>query len=263
MSTFAEVRRHAPLLRNLVRREVRQRYKASVFGLLWTLINPIVMVGAYWFVFRFVFPSGANNPYALFLFVGLAIWAVFMGGAQSAATSLVANAGLVTKVKFPRQIVPLSAIFGSWFTAAAMFAIALPLCLIFGHGSRLTWIAIPPLAILLAMLTIGFGLLMASINVYFRDAEHILAALSLPWFFLTPLFYSFDMIDFGGREWARGVLHYGNFLSPFVLSIRDALFLGKWPDRIDVAYCLVAATLMVVAGLFVFTRLEREMAVEL
>jgi lipopolysaccharide transport system permease protein len=263
MSTFAEVRRHAPLLRNLVRREVRQRYKASVFGLLWTLINPVVMVGAYWFVFRFVFPSGANSPYALFLFVGLAIWAVFMGGAQSAATSLVANANLVTKVKFPRQIVPLSAIFGSWFTAGAMFAVAIPLCLVFGHGSKITWLAIPPLVLLLAMLTIGFGLLIASINVYFRDAEHILTALSLPWFFLTPLFYSFDMINFGGREWAQSVLHYGNFLSPFVLSIRDSLFLGQWPERVDVTYCIIAAISMFGGGLFVFKKLEREMAVEL
>lgn len=262
MNAIIEARRHAPLFRNLVRREVRQRYKASAFGLLWTLINPLVVVVAYWFVFRFVFPTSVNQPYALFLFVGLATWAVFMGGAQSAASSLVANASLVTKVKFPRQIVPLSAMTGQWFTAAAMFAIALPLCVFFGHGSRLTWVTIPPMLVLLCMLTVGFGLLLAAVNVYFRDVEHILGALALPWFFLSPVLFSFDMIPrTQGR--AENVLHYGNFMSPFIISIRGALFDGQWPAGIDVAYCAVAAVVMLTLGVLVFRRLEREMAVEL
>ncbi len=263
MNTLVTARRHAPLFRNLVRREMRQRYKASAFGLVWTLINPLVMVTAYWFVFRFVFPSGANNPYALFLFVGLAIWGVFMGGAQAAASSLVSNASLVTKVKFPRQIVPLSAMTGNWFTAATMFAVALPLCAIWGRGNRLTWLALPPLILLLAVMTVGFGLLVAAVNVYFRDVEHILGALALPWFFLTPIFYSFDMIDGPGRGGAIDVLHWGNPVSPFVLAIRDPLFFGRWPSAADTVYCVVAAGVMLVIGWAVFHRLEREMAVEL
>ncbi len=253
---------YAPLFRNLVRREVRQRYKASAFGLLWTLINPIVMVTAYWFVFSYVFPTSSNDPYALFLFVGLATWGIFMGGAQSAASSLVANANLVTKVKFPRQIVPLAAMTGQWFTALAMFAIAVPLCAGFGHGSRLTWISIPPLLVLLCGLTVGFGLLLSALNVYFRDVEHILAALSLPWFFLTPVLFNLDMIP-AKEAWASNLLHYGNFISPFILAIRDPLFLGVWPAAGDVVYCLVAAAVVLAIGLTVFRRLEREMAVEL
>lgn len=265
MNVLVETRRHAPLFRNLVRREVRQRYKASAIGLLWTLINPIVLVVAYWFIFRFVFPAGSNDPYALFLFVGLAVWAVFMGGAQSAASSIVSNANLITRVRFPRQIVPLSAIAGQWFTAGAMFAIAIPLCLWAGHGSPVTWLSIPPLLILLGMLTIGFGLLLAAVNVYFRDVEHILAAIALPWFFLTPILYNFDSLGSISDEdaWAIDVLHYGNVVSPFVISIRDALFSGQWPATGDVIYCAVAGTVMLVLGVLVFRRLERELAVEL
>ena len=245
-----------------MRREVRQRYKASAFGLLWTLINPLVMVAAYWFVFRFVFPTTANSPYALFLFVGLATWAVFMGGAQSAASSLVQNATLVTKVRLPREIVPLSAMTGSWFTAGAMFAIAVPLCLWFGHGSHTPWLAVPPIIALLAALTIGFGLLLAALNVYFRDVEHILTALALPWFFLTPILYSLDQVP-AGEQWAVDVLHYANPISPFVISIQNAMFFGTWPATVDVVYCVVAAVAMLSIGLRVFDRLELEMAVEL
>ena len=261
-TALASVRRHAPLFRNLVRREVRQRYKASAFGLLWTLINPLVMVMAYWLVFNFVFPTSSNDPFALFLFVGLATWAVFMGGAQAAASSLVANANLVTKVKFPRQIVPLSAMTGQWFTALAMFAIAIPLCLVFGHGSPITWIALPPLLGLLGLLTVGFGLLIAALNVYFRDVEHILSAIALPWFFLTPVLFSLEMVP-AQDAWVANLLHWGNFVTPFVLSIRDVLFWGVWPALADVLYCAGASVAMFGIGWSVFRRLEPEMAVEL
>lgn len=256
------MRTHLPLFRNLVRREVRQRYKASMFGLLWTLVNPLVMVGAYWFVFRFIFPADANSPYALFLFVGLAVWSMFMGGAQSAASSLVENANLVTKVRFPRQIIPLSAMTGSWFTTLAMFTIAVPLCFVYGHGSRVPWLMVVPIMLLLAVITIGFGLLLAAVNVYFRDVEHILAALSLPWFFLTPILFSLDQVP-EGEAWAVDVLHYANPVSPFVIAVRDALFFGRWPAATDVAYCAVAAVVVGTAGLVAFRLLESEMAVEL
>lgn len=261
---LVDARRNAPLFRNLVRREIRQRYKASAFGLVWTLVNPLIMVGAYWFVFRYLFPSGTNSPYALFLLVGMTVWGFFMTGSQAAASSLVANANLVTKVKFPRQIVPLAAMAGQWFTVGAMLAIAAPLCLIFGGGDKITWIVVPPLLALLGVLTAGFSLLMSAVNVYLRDAEHILAALSLPWFFLTPIFYSYDQLGILQRDpWAAHLLHYGNFLSPFVVAIRDPLFHGRWPAGTDVGYCVIAAPLMLMIGLFVFHRLEGEMAVEL
>jgi ABC-type polysaccharide/polyol phosphate export permease len=265
VNAIVAARRHAPLFRNLVRREVRQRYKASVFGLMWTLINPVVMVVAYWFVFRFVFTTDVNDPYALFLFVGLATWGLFMGGAQSAASSLVANANLVTKVRFPRQIIPLSAITSQWLTTGAMFAIAIPLCLAFGHGDRVTWLSVPPVLALLCMLTVGFGLLLAALNVYFRDVEHIVGALALPWFFLTPVLYSFDMLGSiaEDEQWAIDVLHYANPVSPFVIAVRDALFLGRWPAGGDILYCAAAGVVALGVGLAVFRRLEREMAVEL
>ena len=265
MNGLIAARRHAPLFRNLVRREVRQRYRASTLGLVWTLINPVVVVLAYWFVFRFVFEAGPNDPYALFLFTGLSVWAVFMGAAQAAASSLVANANLVTKVRFPRQIVPLSAMTGQWFTAAAMLAVSVPLCLILADGRSAALVSVPPMLLLLGVFSAGFGLLVAAVNVYFRDAQHILDALAIPWFFLTPILYSFDMLTSIGadQKWVVDLLHYGNPVSPFVIAIRDALFHGTWPAAGDVAYAVVAAAVMLGVGTLVFRRLEREMAVAL
>jgi len=257
------ISRYAPLFRNLVRREVRQRYRGSVLGLAWTLITPAVMVAAYSVVFKFLLRIDIPN-YALFLFVGLTIWTFFLGGAQLASSSLVANAGLVTKVRFPREIVPLASMTGNAFTAGAMLAIALPLCLILTEGSRLPLIVLPALVVLLAAFTVGFGLLLSAVNVYFRDVEHILAALALPWIFLSPIFYSFDAVPpLQEHPWAEALLHWANPIAPFIIAIQDVLFWGAWPAWGDVLYSVVAAVVMLGIGRAVFRRLEREMAVQL
>jgi lipopolysaccharide transport system permease protein len=257
------VTRYGPLFRNLVRREVRQRYKGSVLGLAWTLITPAVMVGAYSVVFKFLLRIDIPY-YALFLFVGLTMWTFFLGSAQLASSSLVANAALVTKVSFPRQIVPLASMTGNAFTAGAMLVIALPLCVIFTEGSLAPLVALPPLILLLALFTIGFGLLVAAVNVYFRDVEHILAAIGLPWIFLSPVFYSFDRVPpLQEHPWAEALLHWANPVAPFIIAIQDVLFWGRWPFWGDVAYSAAAAALLLSVGWTVFRRLEREMAVEL
>ena len=257
-------RSNLPLYRNLVRREVRQRYKGSVLGIGWTLLNPLIMVGAYWIVFKFLFGSPIQN-YALFMFVGLMVWTLFYGGIQVASSSLVANASLVTKVRFPRQIVPLASMTANAVIAGAMLVIALPLCLILADGLALPLVLLPVFLMLAAGLTTGLGLLLAGLNVYFRDVEHILTALGIPWFFLTPIFYTYATLPESARnhETLVNVLHYGNPIAPFVVSVQDVLFFGQWPGLVDSVYCVVACGVMLGIGVWAFRRLEREMAVEL
>jgi lipopolysaccharide transport system permease protein len=256
--------RYGPLFRNLVRREVRQRYKGSVLGLAWTLITPAVMVGAYALVFRFLLRIQIDY-YAIFLFVGLTAWTFFLGGVQLASRSLVSNASLVTKVRFPREIVPLAAMTGNAFTAGAMLVIAVPLCIAFPQESALPMLALPPLVLLLTAFTAGLGLLVAALNVYFRDVEHIIGAIGLPWIFVSPVFYTFDTVPglTGEYEWVTGLLHWANPIAPFLIAIQDSLFFGTWPFWGDVLYSVVAAAAMLAIGWGVFRRLEREMAVEL
>jgi ABC-type polysaccharide/polyol phosphate export permease len=259
----ASAARYGPLFRNLVRREVRQRYRGSVLGLAWTLITPAIMVGAYFVVFKFLLRIQIPY-YALFLFLGLTIWQFFMGGAQIASGSLVSNATLVTKVRFPRQIVPLASMTGNAVTAGAMLAIALPLCAVFTVDSRLPLLALPGLLLLLGALTVGFGLLVSAINVYFRDVEHILAAIALPWIFVSPVFYTFDAVPaLADHPWAEALLHWANPVAPFIIAIQDTVFWGKWPGGWDVLYMTGVAAVVLWTGWTVFRRLEPEMAVEL
>ncbi len=264
MATLSPLRRSAPLFRNLVRREVRQRYKGSALGLGWTLLNPLIMVGAYWIVFKFLFGSPIQN-FALFMFVGLMVWTLFYGGISVASSSLVANASLVTKVRFPREIIPLASVTANSVIVGAMLVIALPLCIIFGGGSLLPLVLLPVFLVLTAVFTVGVGLLLSALNVYFRDVEHILTAIGVPWFFLTPIFYTYSTLPESAtkHETLVNVLQYGNPIAPFVVSIQDILFFGQWPSLVDSLYCVVAAAVMLVFGFWAFRRLEREMAVEL
>jgi len=264
MTTLGPFLQSRPLYRNLVRREVRQRYKGSFLGLGWTLLNPLIMVGAYWVVFKFLFGSPIPN-YALFIFVGLMVWTLFYGGITVAATSLVSNASLVTKVKFPREIVPLAAVTANGVIAAAMLVIAIPLCIILGGGSLLPLVLLPIFLALTALLTCGAGLLFSALNVYFRDVEHILTAVGVAWFFLTPIFYTYSTLpaSAASHELIIDLLHYGNPIAPFVIAIQDILFFGRWPTVTDSVYCVVVAILVAFIGALVFRRLEREMAVEL
>lgn len=255
---------YRPLIRNLVRREVRQRYKGSVLGLLWTLVTPAIMVAAYSLVFRFLLRIQIEH-YALFLFVGLTAWTFFLGGAQVASRSLVGNASLVTKVRFPRQIIPLAAMAGNAITTAAMLVVVLPLCVALSQRSVTPMVLLPLLIVLIGMLTVGIGLMAAALNVYFRDVEHILGAISLPWIFVSPVFYTFDTVPglTGGKEWVTELLHYGNPVAPVIIAIQDTVFFGVWPAAGDLLYAAVAGGVALAAGLWCFRRLEPEMAVEL
>jgi lipopolysaccharide transport system permease protein len=264
MARLNSLLQSGPLYRNLVRREVRQRYKGSVLGLGWTLLNPLIMVGAYWIVFKFLFGSPIPN-YALFMFVGLMVWTLFYGGIQVASSSLVANASLVTKVRFPREIVPLASVTGNSVIALAMLVIALPLCVVLGTGSLVPLVLLPLFLVLTAVLTVGAGLLLSALNVYFRDVEHILQAIAVPWFFLTPIFYTYSTLPASARahETLVNILHFGNPVAPFVIVTQDVLFFGVWPTVVDSVYCVVVSVIVFLLGWTAFRRLEGEMAVEL
>ena len=253
-----------PLYRNLVKREVRQRYKGSFLGLGWTLLNPLILVAAYSVVFKFLFGSPIAN-YALFMFVGLIGWTLFYGGISEAATSLVSNSSLVTKVRFPREIIPLATMTANAVISGAMLIIAIPLCLLLGTGPMITLVALPAFLLLTLGATVGIGLVLSAVNVYFRDVEHILAAIGTPLFFLTPIFYTYDSLPSAAssHQVLIDILHWGNPISPYVITIQDTLFFGRWPTLADTLYCVIAAVVFLLIGFVSFRRMEREMAVEL
>jgi ABC-type polysaccharide/polyol phosphate export permease len=196
---------------------------------------------------------------------GLAAWLFFSTSVQAAARSILENANLVKRVRFPRQLIPLSIVGTHLVTLGVMLAVLIFVNVLVRPETRDTALLSVPLSLLFVGLVGGLSLMIASMNVIFRDVEHLLAALLLPWFFLTPVLYPLDRLPEGvtRHETLIDVLTYANFVTPPIQAIRDPLFWGELPRAIDVAYLAVAAALALVLGALVFRRMDDQIAVEL
>jgi lipopolysaccharide transport system permease protein len=264
VSLYADLFRYRELFLNLFRRELRVKYRGSILGLGWTLINPIVLMIGYWLLFSILLRAVSIEHYPLFVISGLITWIFFQSAVTMACTSLLGHAALVKQVRFPRQLLPLSVVATNLVTLLVMFAIVLPINLIIVPESRTTFWAAIPLLIPLTALVTGFAIVLASATVMFRDVEHLISTALLPWFILTPIFYTFDQLPgIENHPRVADALYYGNPVAPFVEAIRDPLFFGELPAVGDLVYLLVAAVAaLVIAGL-VFRRVDDQLAAQL
>lgn len=255
---------YAELLRTLLRRDLRARYKGSLLGVVWWYLTPLLMMGVYTLVFSTLWRAVDLPNYPLFVLVGLAAWRFFSAALPLGAGSFVANAHIITKVRFPREIVPLSVVLAEGLASLVMFAVVIPIALAVEPGAARTLPLAIPLFLAFALLTVGLAWLLATLQVFFRDVEHVLGALLLPWFFLTPVFYSLDALPGAiDRGWAVDVLRYGNPVTPYIESIRDVVMFGEVPPGPLLAYAFLVGPIVFFLGLLVVRRFEDRLAVEL
>ncbi|HEY0416566.1 MAG TPA: ABC transporter permease [Gaiellaceae bacterium] len=264
MTVYADLIRYRELFTNLFRRDFQAKYKGSVLGVFWSLLNPLVLLGVYLLVFGVIFPSKTPH-YPLYLLAGLACWIFFSTSMQSAARSLIDSAELIKKVRFPRQLVAFSMVATQAVTFAVMAAVLVALSLAFVPDARAkVWLALPLCALFVAEVA-GLALVAACLNVVFRDVEHVLTAALLPWFFVTPILWSTQTL---GERAARHhtlleVLHWVNPVAPPIFAIRDAIWSGRLPHAGDVVYLTVAAAASLVLAAAVFRSVDDRIAVEL
>src|SRR5215210_2656131 len=265
MTTYLDLFRYRELFGSLFRRDLRAKYKGSVLGLAWSLAHPVVLMLVYLLVFSVLLKikTADYEHYWLFLLCGLPVWVFFSTSLQSASRSLLENANLIRKVRFPRQLVPLSMVATQLVGFAVMLAIVVALSLLYLPAARETvWLALP-LAALIVCLVAGLALAVAALNAIYRDVEHLVAALLLPWFFLTPVLYSLDAIP-GVESHPRLVdlVHWGNPVTPAIEAFRDPVFFGDLPARGDVVYLALSALISLALGALVFSRVDDRVAVE-
>ena len=264
MSVYADLFRYNDLFLNLFRRELRVKYRGSMLGLAWTLINPLVLMAVYTVIFSVLWKAVSVKHYPLFVLTGLITWMFFQGTLQMSCTSLLGHASLVKQVRFPRQLLPVSVVATNAVTMLVMLGVVLPLNLIFVPATRTTFWAAIPLLFPLAALVTGFAILLASATVMFRDIEHLISTVLLPWFILTPIFYKFDQLPgIHSHPTIANVLYYGNVITPFVDAIRDPLFFGKLPDLGNVIYAFGVALGALVLAALVFRRVDDQLAAQL
>ena len=264
MSTYTDVIRYRELLGNLFRRDLQAKYRGSALGVLWTVANPIMLMGVYLLVFGVVWKSNfaTIDHYPLFLLTGLALWTFFAAALLSSTRSMLDNANLIRKTRFPRQLVPLSVVLAHLVSFAVMLLLLLVVNFIALPRVRATeWLAIP-LALLFVGFVCGIALALASLNVLFRDVEFIVAALLVPLFFLTPILYSLTGAQLEKHRHVVEVIHWVNPLSPALQAVRAPLFAGTLPHWTDALYLAVACGVALAVGALVFRGVDDQIAIE-
>jgi ABC-2 type transport system permease protein len=275
MTYLGEIWRSRELLHNLTNREVRGKYRRTALGQLWSLANPIAAIVIYTFIFSFIFrlpaqvgdPSGLDT-YALWLVCGLLPWLFFNRVLTLGTDALVANAGLIQKVYFPRIVLPLSlanATFFTWVLEMGVLAIALSLL-----GSFvLPWVPLIALfMIIFALFSVGLAMVFSIINVYFRDLAYLLTIVLQFWFYLTPILYPVDLVvtqsdRLGGLLGTPITLLDLYTLNPvegFIEIFRNLLYDNRLPELSTMVIALGWTVIALVAGLWMYARKEKALA---
>lgn len=263
------------LLVNLVVRDVRGQYKRTILGRVWSLVSPLTAMLVYTFVFSFIFrikpepgdPSGLD-VFALWLLCGLLPWTFFSGAVSSSMGSLVGNSGLITKVYFPRMVLPAASVLTvayNWMFEMLVLTVALLLV-----GAFLwPWLPFAILMmVLLALFATGVGLALSVANVYFRDTQYLLTLVLQVWMYLTPIVYPISLVGdqsdrLGGLLGTSITVLDIYSLNPmlhFVTVFRDLLYDNRWPDPTHVWACIAWTTVSVIVGFVVFVKNERGLA---
>ena len=254
-----ELLRYRFLFEQMVRRELRQKYKGSALGIAWYFVNPLVLMGAYYLMFGVVFKVVKHPDYPLFLMVGLVVWIFFSQSLLSAAPSFLDQGALVRKARFPRETIPASVVTVQLVTFLVVLALVGVITVVIRGTLEPALLLIPVLLAALFAFVVGLALVVSVLHAYFRDVAPILSAALLPWFFVSPIF--FNVGDIAHRASARFVLSWINPIAPFITAIRDVLYAGKAPTGTTMAYVLVIALVSLAAGTALFRRLQAELAV--
>lgn len=242
--------RYRDLVRNLVLRDLRIKYKGSSIGFAWSLLHPLLMAAVYTIAFRFVVRIPIER-FPLFLLSGLLPW-IFFSSALSAATGAVAdNGSLVRKVAFPRALLPLGSVASQFVQFLLMYVVIVPVALAFDAGVSPALLFAVPLVLLQLAFTAGLALVLSTAYVYFRDTRHLLDVLLQVWFWLTPVVYSLSMVPEAFRPYFML-----NPMTLFVTAYQGLVLEHALPSAETITALVVVAAGASIAGLLVFFRFE-------
>jgi ABC-2 type transport system permease protein len=269
------------LLVGMVRNELKIKYKNSVLGFAWSLLNPLLYLLVFYIAFTIILGSSIPS-FPIWLLSGLLVWNLFSTGLGAATGSVVGNSGLVKKVSFPREILPLASV-GSMLVHFFLQSMVLFVVLAVVRW-HVAWAYIPliPLALIaLLLVTSALGILLSAVNVYLRDTAHFLELALLAWFWVTPVVYPFQLV--GQRHGWSTKLWLANPVTPIVLLFQRAIYarltnpnpaldhfhqqlLPKWPYWGYLAYLgwsFAFGIIVLVIAVRVFGRSEANFAEEL
>jgi lipopolysaccharide transport system permease protein len=243
------------LLYFLVWRDVKVRYKQTVLGAAWAIIQPLLTMVVFTLFFggqQGLHPG--DIPYPLFSFAALVPWTFFANGLAQSSNSLVGSANLIKKVYFPRLVVPISAVLSGAVDFVLAFVVLIGMLLFYGHIPSINVLWLPAFLLLALITSLGAGLWLSALNVEFRDVRYVVPFVVQLWLFASPVIYSSDTLSGSART-----LYGLNPMAGVIEGFRWALLGGSGPGWMTAVSALAALALLI-SGAFYFRRMERNFA---
>jgi len=257
---FREISGSWELLANFTKRNLKVRYAQSVLGVAWAVALPVSLMLVFTFLFRRIARVDTGDvPYPIFVYFGLAPWSFFATSLKQSTGSLVANANLVTKVYFPREVLPASAVLACLVDLAVAFAFLGVLMLAFGVAPSPYALLVPVVVIVQLAFTMGCALMLSAGNLFWRDIRYILEFVLTVWMFLTPVVYPAQLAleRLPGR---LRLLFLANPMAPIIVAYRDLALHGRLPQRGPFLAGAAVSFATLLLGWYLFHRAEYRFA---
>ena len=264
---FANIKKlfsYRELLYSLTKKELKVKYRGSVLGFFWSLLNPILTMLVYSFVFS-ILSRGGVKEFAIFLICALLPFNFLQNSVNQGTGSIISNSNLVNKIYFPREILPLSIVFSNlinyFLELIALFAVLA----FMGYRFYLFLYILPVLIFIQIFLVMGMTLLVSALNVFFRDLQHLITIVMMVWFFGTPIIYPLSMVP----EQFQPYMKFINPMTIYAAYYRNIFYYVKYPEgsgfpSIIETITAVGITLLIFfIGYFVFKKLEPRFAEEI
>lgn len=240
------------VISSLVAKDFKVRYRNMSLGVLWSLLNPLIMMSVLTFIFTKIFANPGDRNYPLAVLCGLVPFNFFSLAWLTGTTSLLENASLIKRVPVPRQVFPIASVLSNCMHLIIQIGLLLVGILIFGRGVNIYWLWLPVLWLLEILFVLGLALMFSSINVYVRDTRYVVESANTILFWLVPIFYSFSVIPPQYR-----VVYEFNPVAALVLMMRTILLEGHPPVFSTLRNLLCVSVFTFAAGWFVFHKLRR------
>lgn len=262
---------HRELLGRLIRRELKARYKDSSLGFVWSLLRPLTMLLIYYVVLgEFLGAARAIPDFAIYVFSGLTAWGLFVEAVTAGTGSIVGNAGLIKKVKLPREIFPLATLGSAVFNFAVQLVILVAATIAAGavpSGSR--WAYLPLSLAVIVLTALGWSLLLSAVNVYLRDVQHLVEIATMVFFWASPIAYSWALVSGHLRHPALEALYLSNPMTVAIMGFQQTFWVAgtdqPFPPHLEVRLMcwIVVGTVFTFLAQRAFARMQGNFAQEL
>lgn len=257
MNVFKEIYNYRELLKTNIKKEIRGKYKGSWLGVLWTFLNPLLMLAVYAFVFPYILRVNVDN-YTIFMIVALIPWNFFTTAIQSGTGSVVANGNILKKVYFPREIIPIS-ITTSQLVNFLITCIIMAVFIIFsGVGFSVHALLFPLLILIQYILILGLTFILSALTVFVRDIDHFVSVILMLGFYATPIVYQGEMLPKKFQIFLKL-----NPMAQLVEAYRSILYYHRLPDMTMLVIWGLGSVALLVVGYLIFKKLEKSFVEEL